>query len=242
METCPVNHESGPPSRRDFDVLPDATLEFEKEVKTGEYICIYANQAAHDLFGYPAGELLGIDLRDLIPPSLRKKHSSLVDGFRNGSVKSRSMGEAGRLQKAVREDGSEFDCSISIYQYAGPEGKDIVGAIVKPEGKAAAIIKEQNEKLKEQIKKTSEAYEELKESSLATKLLDGNNDIIKWLMIFVAYGLSMIFIISWKIPESLQVIPHVREIITVTISFVGGYLAKGASDLKPGKDNERGRS
>ena len=229
--SCPVHsvqsvHEFSDGAPRDFDSSPDATLEFAKS-EEGRDVCIYANNAAHLLFRYSPGELLGTHLDDFVPASVRAQHASLVESFRISGATTRAMGEAGRLQKGVRRDGTEFECSISIYK---KEGGRVIGAIVKPEGKAAEIIRQQNERLKEQVRKTSEAYEELQETSLARRQLDGNNEIIKWMLCFVAYGLAVIFFIAWKIPESLQVIPHVREIITVTISFIGGYLAKGAID------------
>lgn len=219
MDTCPINHDFEKPKRRDFDVSPDATLEFEKDIKTGEYVCVYANQSAHKLFGYASGDLPGIDLRQLIPPSMRKKHSALVDGFKDGNEQSRSMGEQGRLQKAVKEDGSEFDCSISIYQYVDSDGKKIVGAIVNPEGKAAAIIKEQNDRLKTQNSELAKKNQSLELRQLDSR--DNTTRYVMWLCGFVILNLLTLALMG-KIDDVGQ---NIQVIYLSTQSGVFGLIA-----------------
>lgn len=71
------------------------------------------NPAAERTFGYPAAEVLGRDMADLlIPPSLRQRHH---DGMARhlATGEARVLGQ--RVQvRAVRRDGSEFPCELTI--------------------------------------------------------------------------------------------------------------------------------
>jgi PAS domain S-box-containing protein len=72
----------------------------------------FANAETLRIFGYEAGELMGMAVNSLIPRNLRQSHAQLQrDFFRNPSK--RAMG-VGRDLRAVRRDGTEFPVEIGL--------------------------------------------------------------------------------------------------------------------------------
>jgi PAS domain S-box-containing protein len=72
----------------------------------------FANAETVRIFGYEAGELMGMAINSLIPRNLRQNHAQLHrDFFRNPSK--RAMG-VGRDLRAVRQDGTEFPVEIGL--------------------------------------------------------------------------------------------------------------------------------
>lgn len=78
---------------------------------------ILFNAAAQSLFGYTAGDAIGMSLNLLIPERFRKYHSLLVRQFGAEGITSRRMGTQ-RVVTAVRKDGTEFPIEASISQVA----------------------------------------------------------------------------------------------------------------------------
>lgn len=75
-------------------------------------VIVSANPAAERMFGYEAAEMLGKDVRLLMPPSYRSKHRGYVS-------KCRSTGEVrpisgGREVQGRRKDGSVFPIEVTV--------------------------------------------------------------------------------------------------------------------------------
>ena len=83
-------------------------------VVNSEGTIILANQASIRLFGYSISELLKITVDDLLPASLRKKHTDLRKGY-SKNPQPRRMGR-GRDLEAQKKDGSLFPVEISLNQ------------------------------------------------------------------------------------------------------------------------------
>jgi diguanylate cyclase (GGDEF)-like protein/PAS domain S-box-containing protein len=75
-----------------------------------------ANPAAHRLFGYFAGELVGTSVHLLVPPNLRAFHAAAVAGFAEGTHASRLMGDRAELT-GYRKDGSTIAVEATIARF-----------------------------------------------------------------------------------------------------------------------------
>lgn len=87
-----------------------------------------ANARAEQLFGYPAGELIGLSIEALVPERFRAGHPKHRSSF--FSVPStRPMG-AGRDLFASRKDGSEVPVEIALHPIETDEGSFVLASIV----------------------------------------------------------------------------------------------------------------
>lgn len=92
---------------------------------TGRIILV--NGQAETLFGYPRGELVGLNVDRLVPDAVRPKHASHRARFM-GEPKTRPMGAALDL-RARRKDGSELPVEISLSPLHTPKGTLVTAAI-----------------------------------------------------------------------------------------------------------------
>ena len=95
-------------------------------VDASQRIVIY-NQAAQDVFGWRADEVLGQPLVRLMPERFRQQHGHDVDRFGSTGVSSRRMSRSA-VVRGLRRDGSEFPVEASISQ-AG-EGADKLYTVI----------------------------------------------------------------------------------------------------------------
>ncbi|MFP3977514.1 EAL domain-containing protein [Marinobacter sp. KMM 10035] len=87
-----------------------------------------ANKLAHSLFRYPAGQLLGQSVEQLVPERARHDHV----GYRHDYLRSpeqRMMG-AGRDLFALRQDGTDFPAEIALNPVQTADGRYVLAAIV----------------------------------------------------------------------------------------------------------------
>ncbi|MCC7414365.1 MAG: PAS domain S-box protein [Gammaproteobacteria bacterium] len=85
------------------------------------------NPAAERMFGYPAGELIGCNVKVLMPPPHRDEHDAYLARYRR-SGEARIIG-IGREVVAVRRDGSAFPADIAIGEVTLPDGRRFIGLI-----------------------------------------------------------------------------------------------------------------
>lgn len=81
---------------------------------------IDANRAAHELFGYEAGELVGQSLDVLVPERFREAHAKFVTDY----VEDPQRGMMGDhlLAPALRKDGTEIRIQAALSALATPSG------------------------------------------------------------------------------------------------------------------------
>lgn len=90
-----------------FDATPDAML-----ISNESGVITMVNHQCECLLGYQAGELIGQDIEILVPESLRDRHVALRENFTAYPL-AKAMG-VGRVVKALKQDGTEFDVEISL--------------------------------------------------------------------------------------------------------------------------------
>ena len=89
---------------------------------------LQANELAHGIFRYPAGQLIGERIESLVPQDLRTQH--LIDRARYiKDPEKRLMGERRDLF-GLCLDGSRVPVEIGLNPVAGNSGKEIVASIV----------------------------------------------------------------------------------------------------------------
>jgi diguanylate cyclase (GGDEF)-like protein/PAS domain S-box-containing protein len=71
------------------------------------------NEAAEEMFGYRADEIVGQPLGMLVPERFRDMHAHHVEAFGGGEVKRRLMSDRAELS-GRRKDGAEFPAEITI--------------------------------------------------------------------------------------------------------------------------------
>jgi PAS domain S-box-containing protein len=93
--------------RKLLEAAPDAILEVNPE---GQIILL--NQAAERMFGYSRGELLGLNVENLVPAAMRGGHAQHRASYAK-RPNTRPMGTGLELQ-GQRKDGSLFPVEISL--------------------------------------------------------------------------------------------------------------------------------
>jgi two-component system CheB/CheR fusion protein len=88
---------------------------------------VFANDAAARIFGYAQGEMLGLQVDDLLPARLREAHARHREGY-VASPTPRRMG-TGRDLLALRKDGTEFAVEVALSPMEGSEGRLLVAFI-----------------------------------------------------------------------------------------------------------------
>src|ERR1041385_6064960 len=109
VQAIGTRHESSLESRfrKLLEAAPDAILEVNPE---GQIMLL--NEAAEKIFGYSRGELLGLNVENLVPAAMRGGHSQHRASYA-GHPKTRPMGTGLELQ-GQRKDGSLFPVEISL--------------------------------------------------------------------------------------------------------------------------------
>ena len=88
---------------------------------------VMANAEVRRIFGYEGEELLGGNIRDLVPEELRDVHDIHIESF-EGSETPHLMADRGGIE-GLRKDGTEFPVEISITRTHIGEQKLFIGAV-----------------------------------------------------------------------------------------------------------------
>ena len=83
---------------------------------------IVANPKAHDLFGYPAGNLIGRDVDELVPADIRPRHAAMRARFNNCADGHLHLGKVAGSVRAARLDGSEFPIELGLTHLSDQDG------------------------------------------------------------------------------------------------------------------------
>jgi two-component system sensor kinase FixL len=83
--------------------------------------------AAERIFGYRAGEVIGLNVNVLMPDPYQMQHDRYMDAY-NETGEARIIG-IGREVRARRKDGSTFPCDLAVGRVAGEGHPRFVGII-----------------------------------------------------------------------------------------------------------------
>jgi diguanylate cyclase (GGDEF)-like protein/PAS domain S-box-containing protein len=86
------------------------------------------NPAAEALFGYPAGEIIGKNIKQLMPSPYRENHDQYLARYA-ATHERRCLGQGFREVEGLRKDGSVFAMDLSISQLALPEKQLYIGIV-----------------------------------------------------------------------------------------------------------------
>ena len=121
------------------DTAPDGILMADEEGRI-----LFANQRAHELFGFDGAEMRGHSVDELLPDRLRQVHRAHRTRYR-AEPRVRTMG-AGLMLFGRRSDGTEFPVEISLSPLATDDGLRIVAVVrdiadrVRVEARQRAIL------------------------------------------------------------------------------------------------------
>lgn len=86
-----------------------------------------ANAAAHELFGYVPGTMVGLEVLQLMPERYRVEHVQHREAYVS-SPSRRAMGEH-LATPALKADGTEFNVRASLSAVPSPTGLMIICAL-----------------------------------------------------------------------------------------------------------------
>jgi protein-histidine pros-kinase len=118
----PKSLQSDSASRELLEFAPDAIIGI-----TGDGRIRLANSQVETLFGWPREELIGMSLDTLVPERFRTAHAGHRMRYFD-APRTRPMG-AGLELYALRKDGSEFPCEISLSMTGDESGTVAVAAV-----------------------------------------------------------------------------------------------------------------
>ena len=85
------------------------------------------NPAAERIFGYTAGEVIGQNVRMLMPPPYRDEHDDYIASYQRTGE--RKMIGIGREVRGRRKDGATFPLDLQVGEFADEAGRRFVGTI-----------------------------------------------------------------------------------------------------------------
>jgi PAS domain S-box-containing protein len=111
------------PFRAIIDTTPDGML-----VTDRAGVLVLVNTEAERMFGYTAGELIGLSIDVLVPDSVRPGHQRLMASY-TSKPQIRLIGASVRPLYGRRKDGTEFACEISLSPYETEAGMLVIGGV-----------------------------------------------------------------------------------------------------------------
>ncbi|ACN13989.1 two domain sensory box histidine kinase (PAS/PAC domain/GGDEF domain protein) [Desulforapulum autotrophicum HRM2] len=86
------------------------------------------NNAARQIFGYSAEEIIGGPLVHFLPQKFREKHVGYVEGFKNSRVDSRPM-QTRAAVRGIRKDGREIPIEVTISKIRVEDSMEMTAVI-----------------------------------------------------------------------------------------------------------------
>lgn len=126
------------------------------------------NPSAAAMFGYSAEELIGQNVKMLMPTPYHESHDTYIQNYHDTGVK-KIIG-IGREVHGRRKDGSVFPFNLSISEVHLPDRTIYVGAIhdITPQKEAQKRIEQLNEQLERKVEERTEKLAEVVNKLLVT--------------------------------------------------------------------------
>jgi two-component system sensor kinase FixL len=105
-----------------LETAPDGIIVMDEDSRL-----LIFNKACESLFGYAAGEVIGENVRILMPQEHQGSHDLYVRRYRSTGEK-RIIG-IGREVEGQRKDGSVFPLDLSVGEAMTPNGRQFIGVI-----------------------------------------------------------------------------------------------------------------
>jgi two-component system sensor kinase FixL len=106
-----------------MDSVDDAIL-----TSDAQGIIDMVNPAAERLFGYERGELVGADLRMLMPSPYRDEHAAYMERYMT-TGEARIIGRTGREVRGLRRDGTEIPLELAVAEIRTGAERRFVGVL-----------------------------------------------------------------------------------------------------------------
>lgn len=105
-----------------LDTAVDAIIVIDENAR----ILVY-NKACEGLFGHPAADMIGKNVKAIMPPRYSEAHDSYIENYRR-------TGEAqiigiGRQVEAMHRDGTVFPVDLSVGEAKTPDGRQFIGIL-----------------------------------------------------------------------------------------------------------------
>ncbi len=97
---------------RTLDLIADGVIVVDRGV------IVYANRPAEELFDYPPGELVGREIEQLVPTSMRADHRRTRQTF-DHQPRDRQMGRTDLDIEGQRADGTRFPIDVKLAPIPG---------------------------------------------------------------------------------------------------------------------------
>ena len=120
---------SRPPSAGMYEKILEAAADAIVTINEEQEI-VHFNRGAEHIFGYEKAEVLGRNLRSLLPAQFRAHHAEYVAAFGHSAETARLMGHR-REVFGLRKDGTEFPAEASILKLDAPDGRRLYTALVR---------------------------------------------------------------------------------------------------------------
>jgi PAS domain S-box-containing protein len=171
----PVLKPNDPTAAARLAGLLDSAMDAIITVDESQAIVLY-NRAAERIFGWPAHQVRGMSLNELIPARFRGDHAQHMRRFGATGVSSRRM-SGSTVVYGRRANGEEFPVDASISQLETPEGKlftvilrDVTERVRAQQELAAFAAQASAIREQEKSRVARELHDELAQSLTAMKM------------------------------------------------------------------------
>ncbi len=113
-----------------LDTAPDGIIVIDENLRV-----LVFNKACETLFDYNAHEVIGKNLKLLMPPDFAARHDSYVNNYMETGER-RVIGFS-REVRGRRKDGTEFPVELSVGEAQTPEGRQFIGIVRDLTGRKA---------------------------------------------------------------------------------------------------------
>ena len=225
--------------------------DYPQEEGNGDLFIRYANLPASMMFGYLHQEMVGLDVRNLMPSNISDNHRGYVKGYK-GATNGKRHGIMGswRNLEAVKKDGSVVPVKANVADIKNSEERYFVAVFadrseeLKTHSELEQIIEENKAtllELEEMRKKAEEDKSKAEYALLQEKKLTGQITLLRQLFngtVGLVTMLGLLIITSWitgnnEAKDSLAMIERVLLVLT---GILGSAMASVFDSRNGGKE------
>lgn len=211
--------------------------------RSGDIRVLHANSAAASLFGYASGkELVGVDVRTLMPDSIGRQHRGFVSSYMDApSIRPSGIMGAWRQLQIVTRGGALLDVQINVAHIRNSSQQYFV-AVLRDCSKDLERERQLSEALarSEKLAKEAEAARLLTEDILAKeRRLTAQISVLRLIFkgtVGLVFMLAVLIVVQWMTRASgTEGIGMVKDILLVLTGILGSAMAS-VFDARSKKD------